>query len=142
MADSIPRPVHLFLPFPHGVTTNHLYAARQPYVNPKTGKWVGAARRLTPKARAWRAAVEQIVHQVGAVLPEGPLCVEMLFLCPDRRRRDTDNLMKLTLDAIFGACGADDTRAIELHGLRIVWKQQPGIKVRIRSADVEEGDGI
>lgn len=89
------------LPWPTGVTTNHLYArTRQGGV------------RLTDRARAWKDEAMIAVKQQRAGLPEGkePVKVTILAYEPDARRRDLDNLAKLALDAVFAALDADDSR--------------------------------
>lgn len=40
--------------------------------------------------------------------------LQLRFFCPDRRRRDLDNLIKLTMDALTGIVYRDDTQVQEI----------------------------
>lgn len=65
--------------------------------------------RLTEAARAWRDKVALIV--AGHTAPTPPLEITLFLVPPDKRRRDPDNLLKETLDAVLGAWGIDDSLA-------------------------------
>ena len=51
---------------------------------------------------------------------DGPVEVRMLFVLPDRRRRDIDNLLKLGLDAMNGIVYADDTQVHRVEATKQV----------------------
>lgn len=85
----------LQLPWPP--STNHHYAHSRYGV------------RLTGAARAWRQEVALLVAQHMAPTP--PLEITVFVAPPDKRRRDPDNLLKETLDAVLGAWGIDDSLA-------------------------------
>jgi len=63
-------------------------------------------------ARIYQASVAEIGHAAcsGAELMAGRLAIEMRVWCPDRRRRDLDNLWKLPLDALSGIVWVDDSQ--------------------------------
>ena len=100
------------LPWPTGVTTNHLYER------------MGMRRRLTPKASAWRdhavIAIWGDSRRCGApiVVPDGDLALTLDAYQPDRRRRDLDNLIKLAQDALALALGIDDSRVTAIHATK------------------------
>lgn len=82
--------LHLTLPWPP--TTNTYYRN----VNGKT--------LISEKGRQYRAAVaDQVLIQRGAKLFAGRLAVAITAHVPDQRRRDLDNLLKSTLDALTHA---------------------------------------
>lgn len=49
----------------------------------------------------------------GATKMKGPMCVEILAYPPDNRRRDIDNLLKCTLDALQKGGAYDDDFMIQ-----------------------------
>ncbi|WP_296249655.1 RusA family crossover junction endodeoxyribonuclease [uncultured Stenotrophomonas sp.] len=51
---------------------------------------------------------------------DGPVEARMLFVLPDRRRRDIDNLLKLGLDAMNGIVYADDTQVHRIEATKQV----------------------
>lgn len=60
----------------------------------------------------WGITLEQLQQQTWS-LPDGDLVLEMLFVCPDRRTYDRDNLtarMKSGLDGMCDAIKIDDKR--------------------------------
>ncbi len=95
--------IYCTLPWPTGVSTNHLY---------QRNRYGGV--RLSARARAWKEAAILAVRQAGGTLPDGPLLLQMCVYPPDGRRRDLDNLIKLTQDAVFAALGIDDSRVSHL----------------------------
>ena len=59
---------------------------------------------ISEKGREYRAAVaDQVLIQRGAKMLEGRLAVAITAHVPDQRRRDLDNLLKSTLDALTHA---------------------------------------
>jgi len=117
------------LPWPK-VTTNHL--------------WVRASRgqlRLSEAAVLWRDEVIVIVRQSGFRVPAGPLQVSLWLTPPDRRHRDADNLVKLTLDSVAAGLGIDDNCFRELHiylmGLE-GHRGDGGLLVRVRAAGARD----
>lgn len=59
---------------------------------------------ISEKGRQYRAAVaDQVLIQRGAKMLEGRLAVAITAHVPDQRRRDLDNLLKSTLDALTHA---------------------------------------
>lgn len=113
------RYVAVSLPWPTGVTTNHLYARNR-----------NGGVRLTDRARAWKDEAMLAVKQQPRSIPEGNDPVKVLILAyePNRRRRDADNLAKLALDAVFGALGVDDSR---VRNLQIVRRMAAGEEPRL-----------
>ena len=101
MTPALPR---LVLPLPPSV--NHMFVHRQgPH---------GRRRALARPAREWRAVAEaRVAAWRAAVGWPGPaadkLVVRFWIYWPDRRRRDADNLLKLSQDALVaGGVVADD----------------------------------
>lgn len=70
--------------------------------------------RKSKAAKLARAAAWAVTKQQRAVAPaDGPVALTLTFCAPDKRRRDTDNMlaaMKSSLDGIADALGVDDNR--------------------------------
>lgn len=82
--------LHLTLPWPPTVNT---------YYRNVNGKTL-----ISEKGREYRAAVaDQVLIQRGAKHFAGRLAVAITAHVPDQRRRDLDNLLKSTLDALTHA---------------------------------------
>jgi crossover junction endodeoxyribonuclease RusA len=85
-----------------------------------------AAKKSYRAACAWQAR-----HQgVGCITAE-KIAVSLVFVPPDRRRRDLDNLiasMKSGLDGLADALGVDDNR----FSLAAEMAEGPGGFVRVR----------
>jgi crossover junction endodeoxyribonuclease RusA len=97
------------VPYPT-VSTNHMYVSA--YRTDGAGnRYLG--RRLSDKMVAWKNEVATLarVARHGGTLPSSPLHVEVDVFPPDRRRRDSDNLLKGLLDACRVALGIDDDMA-------------------------------
>ena len=77
---------------------------------------------ISAEGRSYRKAVaDQVLIQRGAKHLEGPLVVVIEAWRPDNRRRDLDNLLKATLDAMTHAgVYEDDSQIVDL---RIYWAQ-------------------
>jgi crossover junction endodeoxyribonuclease RusA len=66
-------------------------------------------------AKAYRAACHILCRASGIKAPAGRLLVALEFIPPDKRRRDLDNLLASTknaLDGIADALGVDDSRFV------------------------------
>ena len=90
-------------------------------------RWV-----LSPKGREYRVAVEeQIQSQKVSLGIQTPVKVEIIAYRPDKRKRDLDNLLKGSLDALTKAGVWEDDSLI--HDLRIYWGDHIGgyLKVHI-----------
>ena len=82
--------LNLVLPWPPTVNT---------YYRNVNGKTL-----ISEKGRQYRAAVaDQVLIQRGAKQFAGRLAVAIVAHVPDQRRRDLDNLLKSTLDALTHA---------------------------------------
>lgn len=98
----------IVLPWPPSV--NHMYAAGR-----------GGAKRLTPKARAFRELAVSLIYELGLPTVEGPVELWLDLYPPDNRARDIDNPEKALLDALqHGKAIANDRQIrikhTELHG--------------------------
>ncbi len=61
----------------------------------------------------------------------GDLVVELRIFVPDKRKRDADNLLKLSLDAIAAGLGVDDSRFLPRIMSRELDRKNPRIEVRV-----------
>lgn len=62
------------------------------------------------RIQGYKAAKEAME---GWIEPEGTIPLSIVFCCPDKRRRDADNLhsaLKNQLDGVAAALGVDDSR--------------------------------
>lgn len=82
--------VQVSIPYP--TSANRLWRSnaksKTPYLNPDYLAWKEAARRAIP------------MSAIGKIT--GKHSIEIVADRPDRRRRDVDNLLKATLDALKG----------------------------------------
>ena len=70
---------------------------------------------ISREGRAFRGRVCSVLAAMGAQMMTGPLVVEIDLYPPDRRRRDCDNTLKASLDAIqHGGAYEDDSQIWKL----------------------------
>lgn len=55
---------------------------------------------ISPQARAYHQKVSYIAKEYGRMTADARLAVSMFAYPPDKRKRDIDNLVKITLDAL------------------------------------------
>lgn len=90
------------LPFPHADL----------FPNRKNGKHWTATKAVKDKQRddAYNVTKQAVA---GLTLPSGYIPLSLLFLTPDKRKRDADNMLaasKAMLDGMAQAMGIDDSR--------------------------------
>ena len=90
---------------------------------------------ISAKGREYRTAVGlQMVLQNMIKHFSGPLQVEIEAWRPDKRRRDLDNLLKATLDALAHAgVYEDDSQIVDL---RIYWAKNIGGILKVKVSEV------
>lgn len=104
--------VGLTLPFP-------------PSVNHSLRDGVACGRK-TDRYRAFVADVAKVVDDAGNPRLEGRLGMEIIAQMPDRRKRDLDNLIKSTQDALAKAGVYDDDCQIDdlyISRTQMVWER-------------------
>ncbi len=96
-------PLRLDLPWPP--TANLIW---------RTAVIRGVARQyLTREGQRFRFSVQRVVGPVQPIL--GPVSIRIIAFAPDRRRRDLDNLLKATLDALTHAgVWRDDSQLVRI----------------------------
>jgi len=112
--------IELQLPFP-------------PSVN-RIWRCVGGRNIKSREGRQYTdAAVFKIRQQMGRQKTlEGVLNVSLVFMCPDKRRRDVDNLLKASLDALTTAgVWKDDSQIHKLTASKVYAKDKGCVLVRI-----------
>ena len=86
----------------------------------------------TAKAKAFRKAVAEIVAAAGVIPLATRLQVTLRLFAPTKARRDVDNYVKPTLDALMHAgCFPDDEAVDELHVVRGPVTKGGSVKVLI-----------
>ena len=90
---------------------------------------------ISAEGRSYRKAVaDQVMIQRGAKHYEGKLRVVIEAWRPDNRRRDLDNLLKATLDALTHAgVWADDGLIVDL---RIYWADSIGGMLKVKVSEL------
>lgn len=73
---------------------------------------------ISEQGRRFRAQVKDIAWALHLPVIAGPCEVSIAAYMPDKRRRDIDNLLKATLDALVHAAVIEDDSNI--HDLRII----------------------
>lgn len=122
-------PPSFTLELPYPPTTNNLYAT------------VRGRRVLSKAGREYKATTAWLVkaRRQGALPLGGRLGFRMIVHCPDRRRRDLSNLLKVVEDALKDGQGYfDDSQIDELHVLRDAPLKGGRIVVTVWQQDSEE----
>ena len=92
----------------------------------------------TPKAIKDWSDVITAKAKLCNVMVSGLLKVELMFYLSNKRKVDCDNLSKLVLDALQGVVYKNDSSVVDLHIIKRVNKQCPGVLIRISEVDNEE----
>lgn len=71
-------------------------------------------------------------------LIEGKITVRMKFKTPDHRRRDLDNLQKITLDALIGLIWKDDSQINNLQSTKKTVKGISETIIEVISSEPEQ----
>lgn len=87
-----------------------------------------------PRVTAWQSTIGYFAELNGVEVRKGKAKVTLLFLLKDRRRRDLDNLSKAVLDALNGIAWVDDTQIVDLHIVKAITKESPGVWIEIEEA--------
>ena len=90
-----------------------------------------AKARKTARRQAYMAVLSQLATSgvPKPRAPAGPLAVHLLFVAPDRRPYDRDNLlarMKAALDGVADALGYDDSRVAHFSVRQAEKVERPG----------------
>ena len=95
---------------------------------------------ISREGRAYRKAVQSVVLATSEPWPLlGRLAVEITACPPDRRRRDLDNVLKATLDALEHAgVYEDDYQIDDLHIMRGCVVKGGELLVQLRAITAEE----
>jgi crossover junction endodeoxyribonuclease RusA len=96
---------------------------------------------LSKEAREYR---KRIMDDYGTVNGFGKdkIAIVVYVTMPNQRRRDLDNLMKVSLDALCAAGWyTDDSQVDDLHIIRLkANKDDPHLLVSISEVDARDGD--
>ncbi len=126
--------LRLALDLPPSVNHSHVPAKRR---SRRTGKVYTAqvpSRELKMwRSRAWWAVFKAKVRENWQTIPAGvPVVVELAYFWPDRRRRDTHNRIKATMDLLQAAgVFADDRQALAVETGFAVDRERPRLELRI-----------
>jgi Holliday junction resolvase RusA-like endonuclease len=74
--------------------------------------------------------------------PDGPIALSLLFLTPDKRKRDADNMLaasKALLDGMAYALGVDDSR---FRPILVDWQHGPKGGALVAAVGVEIRSGV
>ena len=104
------------------------------------------------KARACKGFVQHYISPDGrkfkedlaAIIPPGrqlcgPVSVSITLCMPDKRRRDVDNFLKATLDALQPKAILDDSQIVVLTISKTYMKGNPGTQITIRQCEEDSG---
>ena len=83
---------------------------------------------------------KEFKRNLDAIIPEGrqirgPVSVSITLVMPDKRRRDVDNYLKATLDALQPKAIEDDCQIVKLDICKIYRKGQPGTYITIQQCE-------
>lgn len=86
-----------------------------PTVNHYGKRRAGGGTYLSDEVHVWRKYVWTALREVGAhTAPDGDLAITITLTYGDKRKRDIDNHIKATLDALALALDFDDHRVARL----------------------------
>lgn len=89
---------------------------------------------MSAEARAYKHNVRLLALDAGFIPYQGDVSVSVSIYRP-RKRGDTDNTLKVLLDALSGMAYADDSQVTEIHAFRFDDKANPRVEVRIEPND-------
>tara|TARA_R110000868_G_scaffold209842_2_gene459714 strand:+ start:143 stop:502 length:360 start_codon:yes stop_codon:yes gene_type:complete len=117
------NPLEITLPWPPSVNT---------YWRNFDGRTI-----ISLRGREYREAIQKLI-MVNRLQKhfDGPLRVTIAAYRPDKRRRDLDNLLKATCDALCHAGVYEDDS--QIHDLRIYWAPEIGGMLKIKIEDLEQ----
>lgn len=98
---------------------------------------------MTDKAFCFKQIAGYRAVEAASVSPPfslqpGPLKITLVVWFGDRRRRDLDNILKLTLDAIASALGFDDSLIDEILIVRSLDRANPRVSVTLEALPYEQ----
>jgi len=117
------NPLEITLPWPPSVNT---------YWRNFDGRMI-----ISLRGREYREAVEKLIMVNRQQKHfDGPLRVIIAAYRPDKRRRDLDNLLKATCDALCHAGVYEDDS--QIHGLRIFWAPEIARMIKKKIEDIAQ----
>lgn len=90
---------------------------------------------LSSEAREYKASVLHNGRKAGYKPFIGPVAIT-LRVFRERKARDLDNFLKVSLDALQGVLFNDDSQIVELHAFRFEDKVNPRIEVLCTAAEI------
>ncbi len=92
-------------------------------------------KRFIGSSSVYRAWIEEMTHRVkvqrGAQRVSGPFRIEFTATRPDKRKRDADNLLKASLDAIVKGGAVDDDSDAAKISIEWIEDGPPGMAIVI-----------
>ena len=122
------------------ITLPHPPSANAYWRHPNKGKFAGRSM-LSAEARAYRnEAVLACRMQRVPELGSGPMRVVVKWSPPDRRKRDAENTLKASMDALTHArVWEDDSQIIDLRILRREVTPGGKLEVEVTACDTPTG---
>lgn len=84
----------------------------------KNWKYGRGQVRLSEKSRSYRQEIQTLAYTWNPRRIEGRLAAHIIAYPPDRKARDLDNLLKVTLDSLQGADVFENDSHIDLITIR------------------------
>jgi len=105
-----------------------------PTVNTYWRKW-NNRMVISEKGRAYREIVKDLMMVEGrSIRTNKPLRIEIKAYRPDKRRRDLDNLLKATFDALaYAGVYEDDCQIVDM---RIYWANEIGGYLKLKLGEI------
>lgn len=133
----VPFETVLWVDLPWPPSVNHYWGQR--VIGKRVMRFVGK-RGLTFRDDVTKAVSYYLGHCQKYFCKPHRLAVSVHITSPDNRRRDVDNLMKATLDALEHAGVYDDDSQIDvLNIIRCTDKIEKGGRIRIGIGQIENG---
>ena len=120
------------------ITVNHIYKITVRNEKPIVYK--------TSKARKFQRTIAKLINQNANFEKiekikengHGDIIVLLKYYFPDKRRRDTNNLIKIIADGIEKGIGIDDSRFLIREMSKKIDRENPRIEIEITYQDNQE----
>lgn len=119
------------------------FPAPELFPNRKNGKhWTVTSTVKTAQKDAAYLLTKQAMHTTKSEFPEGSIPLSLVYLTPDKRKRDADNMLaasKALLDGMAQALGVDDSR---FKPILVDWVQGPKGGALIAAVGIQIVSGV
>jgi crossover junction endodeoxyribonuclease RusA len=74
---------------------------------------------ISTEARLYKASIKKLAFTWPKIFFTGELCIFIQAYPPDKRKRDLDNTLKVSIDSLEGILFTNDSQIGEIHIIRM-----------------------